>query len=113
MTTPIGSNLTLRNANLPQLGAATSSSPAHGASAASDDYCGTPVPGHPPIPHGQFGQEKLDLSAAARAVLGGGGGLGTAADAGDDWCGTRVPGHFPPRGGFPGVGGSQGILIGL
>jgi hypothetical protein len=74
------------------------------ARASGDDvpFCGTPVPGHPPIPRG-IGS-LLDAVALnpqplpPKEVAGGlkGGGLASAFL--DDWCGTvpkKIP-HFPP-----------------
>ena len=68
--------------------------------------CGTPTPGHPPIPHG-FGSllgsllDKVALNPQPLPPKEGGAGFGDgklAASDDGDWCGTvphKLP-HFPP-----------------
>jgi hypothetical protein len=63
-----------------------------GAAAYTDDnYCGTPVPGHPHV-----GANCTNANVRTNAMIGSatsGAGAGKASDADDNYCGTPVPGH--------------------
>jgi hypothetical protein len=78
---------------------------------AADDFCGTPVPGRPPIPIGpstlleRIGLNPQPLPPKEVATAGGPAFGGRAASFDDgDWCGT-VPRHFPPVPPLPGPWG--------
>ncbi|HTQ14664.1 MAG TPA: hypothetical protein VMH86_12395 [Rhizomicrobium sp.] len=68
------------------------------ASDADDNYCGTPVPGHPRPPNCTSTKVNgaVNTNAMHGTMAGGGTQAGAAAsDADDNYCGTRTPGHGP------------------